>query len=524
MSRTFRDSAKRRSCRVARPALFVRGTQGEIRMNSKYRHDVRSIVMAALASLTVFMLGACAHSSHDTTASSPLMNTGGTNTLPPLFDDIERRTFDYFWETTNPDNGLAPDRYPEQPFSSIAAVGYALTAYPIGVERGWIGREQAAQRTLTTLEFFRDAPMGEAAQGMAGHHGFYYHFIDMHTGHRIGTWVELSSVDTGLLMMGVLFAQSYYDRDAPLERRIREVADGLYRRVEWSWLQRRAPLISMGWHPEKGFIDGDWRGYNEAMLVYVLALGSPTHPVQPDAWTAWTNTYDQSWGDYRGYRYLAFAPLFGHQFSHVWIDFRGIRDAYMREKGLDYFENSRRATYAQRDYAIANPMHWKAYGADIWGLTPCDGPLNTRQRYRGEEREFRGYSARGAGLTDVFDDGTLAPAAALSSLPFAPEIVIPAVEALHREYGAEMYGRYGFLDSFNPSFEYSVKVVTGKVVPGRGWFAGDHLGIDQGTILTMIANHRDGFVWNVMKRNPYIRTGLQRAGFQGGWLEAGARP
>ncbi|TXH67448.1 MAG: hypothetical protein E6Q88_10600 [Lysobacteraceae bacterium] len=389
---------------------------------------------------------------------------------------------------------------------------------------GLTARDQAAQRTLTTLEFFRDAPVGEAAEGMTGHRGFYYHFLDMREGRRFGAWVELSSVDTGLLMMGVLFAQSYFDGDAPSEQRIREVADTLYRRVEWNWLQQRPPLISMGWHPEKGFIDGDWRGYNEAMLVYVLALGSPTHPVEPEAWTAWTDTYRRSWGKYRGYEHLAFGPLFGHQYSHVWIDFRGISDAYMRRRGFDYFENSRRATYAQRDYAIANPMRWKGYGEHIWGLTACDGPQHTRQTYLGEMREFRAYSARGAGLTDVFDDGTIAPTAALASLPFAPEIVIPAVQAMHREYGAELYGRYGFLDAFNPSFDYPIAPATGAVVAGRGWFAGDYLGIDQGPILAMIANHRDGFVWNVMKRNPYIRSGLQRAGFEGGWLESANAP
>ena len=438
--------------------------------------------------------------------------------LPPLFKDIERRTFQFFWDTTNENNGLTPDRYPARPFSSIAAVGYALTAYPIGIENGWVSRTQAVDRTLTTLKFLRNLPQGPQATGKGGYRGFYYHFLHMDSGHRFASWVELSSVDTALLMMGVLFAQSYYDGADPREVEIRKLADELYAGVDWTWLQRRAPLVSMGWFPEKGFIEHDWRGYNEAMLLYVLALGSPTHAVEPEAWTAWTRTYDETWGTFQGQEYLAFGPLFGHQYSHVWIDFRGIQDAYMRERGIDYFENSRRAAYAHRAYAIANPMQWKGYGANVWGLTASDGPQRTRQQYAGEQREFRHYSARGAGLADNFDDGTIAPTAAIASLPFAPEIVIPATLEMHQRYGEFLYSSYGFLDAFNPSFDYDIPLNTGRIVPGEGWVASDYLGIDQGPILAMIANYRSGFVWNVMKRNPYIRTGLERAGFTGGWL------
>lgn len=476
--------------------------------------------------MTFAWLSACATGEMSTVAAKPQPAAISAAPLPPLFDDIERRTFDFFWETTNADNGLAPDRHPSRPFSSIAAIGFALTAYPIGVERTWITRAQATERTLTTLKFLRDAPTGPETTGKAGHRGFYYHFLDMRSGQRFAEWVELSSVDTGLMMMGILFAQSYYDRDDAAEREIREIADQLYRRVEWDWMRPRAPLISMGWRPEtKDFIDHDWRGYNEAMLVYVLALGSPTHPVEPEAWQAWTRTYDRNWGEFQGQTHLRFGPQFGHQYSHVWIDFRGIQDAYMRDKsrrdkGLDYFENSRRATLAQYAYAVANPMGWKGYDGKVWGLTASDGPQGTKQTYRGQSREFRGYSARGPGPIDGFDDGTLAPTAALASLPFAPELVVPAAEAMRARYGDDLYGRYGFFDSFNPSFEYDVPLVTGKVVPGKGWFASDHLGIDQGPILAMIANHRDGFVWEVMKRNPHIRRGLERAGFEGGWLTA----
>lgn len=451
--------------------------------------------------------------------AAPTVLSAARPELPPLFKDIERRTFQFFWDTTNERNGLTPDRYPSRPFSSIASVGYALTAYPIGVENGWVSRQQAVERTLTTLTFFRDLPSGPQATGKGAHHGFYYHFLDMDSGHRFASWVELSSVDTTLLMMGVLFAQSYFDRDDPQEARIRQLADVLYRRVDWTWMQQRKPLLSMGWFPESGFIEHDWRGYNEAMALYVLALGSPTHPVQPEAWTVWTRTYDESWGVFQGEEYLAFGPLFGHQYSHVWIDFRGIQDDYMRGRGIDYFENSRRAAYAQRAYAIANPMQWKGYGENVWGLTASDGPQQTRQDYQGEQREFRHYSARGAGLADNFDDGTIAPTAAIASLPFAPEIVIPATLTMHERYGEFLYSSYGFLDAFNPSFDYEITLNTGRVVPDNGWVAGDYLGIDQGPILAMISNYRSQFVWDVMKRNPYIRKGLERAGFTGGWIQ-----
>ncbi len=444
----------------------------------------------------------------------------GPPELPPLFRDIEKRTFQFFWDTTNEVNGLTPDRYPSRPFSSIASVGFALTAYPIGIENGWVSRTQAVDRTLTTLRFFRDAKQGPQETGTIGHKGFFYHFIDMQNGHRYEPWVELSSVDTGLLMMGVLFAQQYYDRDEPREQEIREIADELYRNVEWTWLQVRPPLISMGWYPETGFIEHDWTGYDEAMLVYILALGSPTHPVGPEAWEGWTRTYDtEVWGTFMGQEYLSFAPHFGHQYTHTWVDFRGIRDEYMRGRGIDYFENSRRATYAQRQYAIENPMGWREYGENVWGLTASDGAQRTDQEYNGQMREFRHYSARGAGLAVAFDDGTIAPTAAVASIAFAPEIVIPATEELHRRFGEHLYSSYGFLDSFNPSFQYDVPLKTGRIVPGLGWVASDYIGIDQGPILAMIANYRNGFVWNLMRRSPYIQEGLRRAGFSGGWLD-----
>ena len=277
----------------------------------------------------------------------------------------------------------------------------------------------------------------------------------------------------------------------------------------------------MGWTPEEGFIAADWEGYDEAMLVYLLALGSPTHPVAERAWLRWTRAYGRYWGTVYGETYLAFAPLFGHQYSHVWVDFRGIRDAYMRAHDLDYFENSRRATYAHRRYAIANPMHWQGYGENVWGLTACDGPGPARERYQGEERRFFKYAARGVGLGRIIDDGTIAPTAAVSSLPFAPEIVLPATLEMQRRFGAAIYSTYGFKDAFNPSFRPALPSQPAAQPPEQspaGWVDPDYLGIDQGPIVAMIENYRSELVWRIMRRNAYLRRGLERAGFQGGWL------
>ena len=437
----------------------------------------------------------------------------------PLIDDVAERTFRFFWDTTNPRNGLVPDRYPTPSPASIAAVGFALTAYPIGVERGWIDRAAARERTLTTLRFFWSAPQGPAPEGMSGYKGFFYHFLDMETGAR--RWqCELSTIDTALLLAGMLFAAGYFDRDDRQESEIRSLADRIYARVDWTWFAPNAPLLSMGWHPERGFIPADWRGYNEGMLLYVLALGSPAHPLQASAWDGWTAGYSDQWLTRYGIRLLGFSPLFGHQYSHVWIDFRGIRDAAMRQAGWDYFENSRRAALVQRAYATANPMGWADYGSDIWGLTACDGPGGARMRYRGEIREFRSYSARGYGGVEDIDDGTLAPTAALGSIAFTPAESIAAAEAMHARYGARLYGRYGFRDAFNPSFRFEAGDHPERVDTALGWVDSDWLGIDQGPIVAMIENRRSDLVWRTMRKSKPIRTGLQRAGFTGGWLAA----
>jgi len=327
-------------------------------------------------------------------------------------------------------------------------------------------------------------------------------------------------VDTALLLAGALFCQSYFDGSDAVEDSLRTVAEELYLAADWTWASVRPPLIGHGWTPENGHLPYDWGGYNEAALVYIMALGSPTHPVSPDAWTAWTAGY--RWGGPAGNEHVGFAPLFGHQYTHVWIDLRGIRDGFMRDHDLDYFENSRRALLFQHEYALANPEGWTGYGPRLWGLTACDGPVSGTFTIDGRERTFQTYWARGASFTTVHDDGTVCPSALGGSVPFAPDLVIPALMAMAEDHGDFIYGRYGFLDALNPSFTLDVPVQHGRVVPGVGWYDTDYLGIDQGPIVAMIENHRSELVWRVMRGNPHIVSGLRAAGFTGGWLDAAA--
>jgi len=452
-----------------------------------------------------------------TAAAQQLTVPPTPGSTPALLEELQERTFRFFWDIGNPDNGLIPDRYPTPSYSSVAAVGFGLTTYPIGVERGYITRDQARERVLATLRFFARAPQHAKARGAIGYRGFFYHFLDMKTGDRFGD-SELSTVDTAIFVAGALFCQSYFDSADAQDVEIRRLADEIYRRVDWRWAQPKPPAISLGWSPESGFLRYDWRGYNEAMLVYLLALGSPTFAVGRDAWAEWTSTYDKQWGTFFGQEFLSFPALFGHQYTHVWTDLRGIRDVYMNRRGLDYFENSRRAVYAQRAYAVFNPRHCRDYGESIWGISASDGPAdvvieNATGRYR-----FRTYTARGI---DRYDDCTLAPTAVIGSIPFAPEVAIPATLEMHRRFGQYIYAKYGFLDAYNRTFTFDdVTLRHGRHVPEFGWVAGDYLGIDQGAILAMIENYRSGLVWRVMRKNPYLRRGLEQAGFSGGWLSA----
>jgi hypothetical protein len=432
----------------------------------------------------------------------------GASRWDPFLDTLEQRTIRWFLKATPEATGLTPDRWPSKSPSSIAAVGFALTVYPIAAERHMITRQEAARRVHATLDLLLRAPQNDGPAA-AGYRGFFYHFVALADGTR--AWnCELSTIDTALLMAGILCAESYFDRHTVGESAIRAEADSLYRRVDWTWSAEGRPGMMLGWTPEHGADRNSWHGYNEAMIMYVLALGSPTHPVEPVVWKYWTSSY--VWARYYDWEFVSFGPLFGHQYSHCWIDYRGIQDQYMKEKGIDYFENSRRATCTQQRYGAENPHGFRGYSADVWGVTACDGPGDTAFQVGGIQRQFIGYGGRGVSFDWSLDDGTLAPTGAGGSVAFAPEICIPALKEMARRYDGRLWKEYGFVDAFNPTF---VTEKTGE----SGWFDVDYLGIDQGPIAIMIENLRNGFVWNLMKRNPYIAAGLRRAGFTGGWLD-----
>jgi hypothetical protein len=425
---------------------------------------------------------------------------------PSLTDEelgrLERDTFRYFSEEMNPENGLVADSTKQDAPCSIAAVGFALTVYPIAVEREYLTRAEAIQRTLTTLRFFLDGVQGPHA-GALGYKGFYYHFLGMKTGRRFGD-CEISTIDSTYLIAGSLTAAMYFNRDTEDERELRRLADALYARADWQWAQNHGLTVTHGWRPRTGFIKYRWTGYSEALILYVLALASPTFPLPQQSYDAWTRTY--KWKKLYGHEFLYAGPLFIHHLSHMWIDFRGIQDAYMRSKAIDYFENSRRAVYAQQAYAMRNPKKHAGYGRFSWGVTASDGPGPAVQRINGRKVRFYDYLARSIPYGP--DDGTLAPWAVAGSLPFAPEVVLPSLERINKDY-PEMTSKYGFKCSYNPTFNSGNK---------KGWVSKGYYGLDQGPIVMMIENYRSGLIWRLMRRCPYIINGLRRAGFCGGWL------
>lgn len=401
---------------------------------------------------------------------------------------VQQTAFDYFWYEANPGNGLIRDRSDPSSAGSIAAVGFGLTAIGVGVDHGWITRGQGAERALTTLRTFAEKPQGTNLTGTIGHKGWFYHFLDMETGLRYGT-TELSSIDTALLLAGILSAQEYFDGASPNEVAIRSLAESIVDRVDWHWMANRQNSLSHGWRPEFGFIPSRWIGYNEGMILYLLGLGAATNPLPAVHWETWTSGY--SWRTNYSQAFLHFPPLFGHQYSHCWVDFRHKSDAYMRARGLTYFENSRRATLAQRNYAIANPGRFSGYSSNLWGLTACDGPGIA---------PFHPYIARGTPPQEN-DDGTIAPTAAGGSLPFTPEYSLPALRAMYEQFRTHIWTGYGFRDAFNLT---------------ANWWGPHVLAIDQGPILLMAENFRSGRVWQRFMRSPAIQRGLQAAGFQDG--------
>jgi hypothetical protein len=425
----------------------------------------------------------------------------------PTDQDLDRlqvTTIQYYLRETNPANGLIRDKTDSAAPCSIAAVGLALATIPVLIDRGVISREFAPEIALRRLRFFRDSPHGSEPDA-TGYKGFYYHFLDMKSGRRV--WqCELSTIDSAFLFAGMLTCAAYFDGDTEEEAEVRQLADELYRRADWQWALNGGAALSHGWKPESGFLPHYWTGYDEGLLLYILGLGSPTFPLPPESYAAYCSTY--RWKTIYGRELLYSGPLFTHQLSHLWIDFRDLRDAFMGDHGSDYFQNSREATYVHQEYGIRNPLEFAGYGEFCWGITATDGPGWEKRTVNGIDHQFYDYYARGAPYGP--DDGTIAPWVVVASLPFAPEIVIPTVRAMAR-LNLGMTKRYGFKPSFNQTYK----------VPdsSTGWWVTPyHFGIDQGPVILMIENYRTGLIWNVMRRSPYVVAGLRRAGFRGGWL------
>lgn len=398
-------------------------------------------------------------------------------------DRFQQTALSYFDRESHSASGLVSDSNTIGSHASIAGTGFGLACNALSADRGFTTRLEAAQRTLTTLRFLTSTRESSS-------HGFFYHFLDPITGQRAGK-CEISTIDSSLLFAGAIAVAEYFDRDSEIEREIRSLGNSLYLNAEWTWASPRPPVISHGWTPEKGFLRYDWRGYNEALLLYILALGSPTHPVASAAYDGWLTSY--KWKSLYGHNLLYAGPLFIHQMAHAFIDFRGIADSYMRERGTDYFENSRRATYVQREYAVRNPRQFARYGENCWGVSASAGPADGK---------FFGYRARGVPYGP--DDGTISPLATAASLPFAPEIVLPALEYMQSVSAEGATWSSCFNATYSPD--------------ERAWTSSHSYAIDEGLAAVMIENHRSELIWKLLRKSPYIRRGLERAGFEGGWL------
>lgn len=426
-----------------------------------------------------------------TTTSQESLPSATLSAIPNVFasndaflDYVQEANFDYFWYAANPANGLIPDRLVNSSAPSacsIAAVGFGLTAIGIGVDHGWITRTQAVARVLTTLNTFVSGPQGAGTSGIIGYQGWFYHFLDINTATR-SSGSELSSIDTTLLLSGILYAKQYFNGSNTDETAIRSMADVIFNGVNWAFMAQGTDQVAMGWQPTTGFAGfGNWVGYDEGMILYLLGLGATTHPLPASAWNYWTSGY--TWATYYGESFVPFPPLFGHEYSHCWIDFRHIADAYMNSQSSSYFENSRRAALAQRAYCIADPLGWVGYGSNVWGLTACDGPT--------------GYEARGAPPA-LNDDGTIAPTAPGGATAFTPEISVPTLRYFYSHYRTHIWTAYGFRDAFNLNAQ---------------WYDTDELGIDQGPIVIMIENYRTQRPWKLFSQNAEIQRGLRQAGF-----------
>jgi hypothetical protein len=385
-----------------------------------------------------------------------------------LLDEIEKSSFDYFWNEASPRTGQVKDRAlaaggDQRRMASIAATGFGLSALCIADHRGYRSSQEITERVRNTLQFL--------ANELPHEHGFFYHFIDFETGQR---WekVELSSIDTSLLLCGVLTARQYFS-----DQEIKDLATKIYNRVDWPWMQNGGKTLSMGWNPEKGFLDARWEHFCELMMIYLLAIGSPTHPIQADTWDAWTRPKIS----YQGIEYISGNdPIFTHQYSHAWYDFRKKHDAY-----TNYFENSVKATKAHKLFCISLREKFPNYSDDLWGISASDWE--------------KGYTAWGGPPAQGPIDGSIVPCATGGSLPFLFDDCIRVLRNIRGRYGERAWTRYSFVDAFNPL---------------DGWYDKDVLGIDLGVTMLMAENHRTGLIWETFMKNPEAQSAMQKVGFK----------
>ncbi|HST52928.1 MAG TPA: glucoamylase family protein [Pyrinomonadaceae bacterium] len=395
-----------------------------------------------------------------------------------FLEDLSHRAFLYFVEHADSQTGLVLDRalasggahpsdHPSHNITSSAATGFGITALCIGAERGWISRDEARRRVLIVLRFF--------AERAAQEHGWFLHWMDAETGER--RWnSEYSSIDTAMLLAGVLTARQYFSDDAEVVR----LATEIYRRVDFVWmLNGDAVLLSHGWRPETGFIESRWDTYSEHLILQLLAIGSPAHPLTPLAWRAWSRRRIT----YAGYTYLSDGPLFTQQYTQGWADLRRMRESWY--PFTDYFANSVAATRAHRQFCIDLAREFPGYGPDVWGISASDSE--------------HGYVAWGGPPRDPATDGTVVPNAAAGSLMFTPDISLAALRAMKEKYGERVYGHYGFVDAFNPN---------------DGWVDTDVIGIDLGITLLSAENLRDHLVWRYFMRNPEIPRAMRLVGLR----------
>ena len=409
-----------------------------------------------------------AFGNHEQRATANQNSAAYRGTHEQLLDDIQRATFDFFWNEASPTTGQVKDRALAngndlRKMSSVAATGFGLTGLCIADHRGYGKSAEIRERVRKTLRF--------VVNQMPHEHGFFYHFIDMETGKR---WekCEVSSVDSSLLLCGVLTARQYF-----ADQEIQDSATKIYERVDWPWMLNGESTFSMGWTPESGFLKARWEHYCELMMIYLLAIGSPAHPVSPGTWNAWTRPKIT----YQGIDYISGNdPLFTHQYSQAWYDFRNKRDAY-----ANYFENSVKATKAHKLFCLSLHDKFPGYGEDLWGISASD--------YVG------GYTAWGGPPSQGPIDGSIVPCATGGSLPFLFDDCIRVLRTIRGHYGQKAWTRYGFVDAFNPL---------------TGWYDSDVLGIDLGITMLMAENYRTGFVWETFMKNAEARSAMQKAGFR----------